>query len=516
MRIIFCATHPKACNGYSKVAYELCNRLGAREDVELFWFGFQNVDPKPRNSRPLPERIEVYDAMAKENPKKNGFGFELIEPYVRKVEPDIVIIYNDAVVCSQIMKKLDNIKDRKFKIIVYQDQVYEHMKKIFIDMLNTHADRVITFTPYWADVLVSQGVTKPVSFLRHGFNPDMHYPIPKDLARRYFRISPNEFVILNLNRNQPRKRWDIVIKSFAEFVSRFKGEPFKLLVGTSVNGSWNLIELYERELKKRGVSLEDGMKHLMLIDSPQKLSDEDVNILMNCADIGISAADGEGFGLCNFEQGGIGIPQVVPRLGGFIDFFDDNSVYFCDPVLHYYVDTSRDGVGGEAQLIDYSDLTKGIEFYYNSSSKRKEHGRAIRNRLLKDYKWDDIEQSLYETCQRTLGITVTIKEEPDLENQVVQDMISEDVDADADAHDQDADADADAHDQDDLVSHTIEDEDGDEDTKSKDTKVIEITESKDYDNFMCKLQEIQTQLNQLSGVVKTLSDIAPLHSLSSS
>jgi hypothetical protein len=32
----------------------------------------------------------------------------------------------------------------------------------------------------------------------------------------------------------------------------------------------------------------------------------------------------EGFGLCNFEHAALGIPQVVPRIGGFLDFFDDS------------------------------------------------------------------------------------------------------------------------------------------------------------------------------------------------
>lgn len=35
----------------------------------------------------------------------------------------------------------------------------------------------------------------------------------------------------------------------------------------------------------------------------QRMSDFDVNVLYNVADVGINSADGEGFGLCNFEQG---------------------------------------------------------------------------------------------------------------------------------------------------------------------------------------------------------------------
>ena len=402
MKIVFCATHPKASNGYSKVAYELCKRLGAMDDVQLHWFGFQNIDQQSRNVRPLPEGVEVYDAMANENPRKNGFGFELIESYVRNTDPDVVIVYNDAVVCSQIMKKLEQIKDQRFKIVIYQDLVYEHLKRGFVDILNASASRVLAFTPYWQGVLEDHGVTRPLSYIQHGFNPGLHYPVPKELARRYFRLSPSDFIILNLNRNQPRKRWDVVVKAFAEFVSRHRGEAFKLLVGTAVNGSWNLVELYERELKKRGITIDEGMKHMIFIDTPQKLSDEDINVLMNCADIGISAADGEGFGLCNFEHAGIGRPQVIPNIGGFKDFFDSGNSVLCDPILNYYVDAGRDGVGGEAQMIDYQDLTEGMEFYYNNPSALKEHGERARRSILKKYRWDDIAAKLRDECDRVL------------------------------------------------------------------------------------------------------------------
>jgi hypothetical protein len=43
--------------------------------------------------------------------------------------------------------------------------------------------------------------------------------------------------------------------------------------------------------------------------------DEDINMFYNVADVGVNSADGEGWGLCNFEQMGVGVPQVVPRGG---------------------------------------------------------------------------------------------------------------------------------------------------------------------------------------------------------
>lgn len=414
MRVVFFATHPGAHNGYSLIAYELIRRISKRPDVSLYWYGFQNVTKdKTRNNRPLPDVEEVYDAMANEDPKANGFGMKQIPDYVKKVKPDLVIIYNDFVVVDQVIKQLQ-IPGLSFKIMVYQDLVYEHIKPRFVELINEKVDSVLAFTPLWAEEMKKHGINKPIEVLRHGFNPEVKFPIDKKIARKYFGLGDEDFIILNINRNQPRKRWDIVMKAFAEFVSRHRGEKFKLFIGTAVTGAWNLMEIYKRELAKRDISFEEGQKHIIIIDTPQKLSDEEINILLSCGDIGISAADGEGFGLCNFEHAGIGRPQVVSKVGGFKDFFDDDRAVLCDPVLNYYVDASRDGVGGEAQLIDYSDLTEGMELYYANPEMREKHGQRARRYILDNYSWADIASTLYDACCKTVGVDNTVVQVADV------------------------------------------------------------------------------------------------------
>jgi glycosyltransferase involved in cell wall biosynthesis len=409
-RVLFFGTHPNCFNGYCLITYNLAKELAKRKDIELSIYGFQNfyAHGEHMKERELPPNVYIYDAFANENPKQMGFGFDQVTDFVTINKPDVCIVYNDMVVVSNVLNKLKEVKNKNFKIIVYIDQVYLYQKQEYVAKLNEEADYVLCFTPYWESIARDIGITKPTGYLQHGFDKMVNYPVPKELARQHFGLKKEDFIILNLNRNQPRKRWDICLQAFAEVVSRHIEEPIKLLIATSLNGAWNLMEVYERELKKRGLTLEDGRKHIILIDNPQQLTDEDINILYNVADIGINTCDGEGFGLCNFQQAAIGIPQIVPYIGGFKDFFDKEKACIIEPKYTLYIETSRDGVGGESELCDWRDFAESLDYLYCNPEECKNIGTNARKHILENYKWSDLADKCYKIIKEVHGV----KEEP--------------------------------------------------------------------------------------------------------
>ena len=404
-RVLFMGTHPYSTNGYSYVTIELTRQMALRPDIKLSVYGFQNVgmvSEEHKNNRQWPENVYVYDACANEVPRQLGFGFEQVTEFVTLNKPDVVVIYNDMVVVSNILNKLKAVPDKKFKIIVYIDQVYLYQKKDHIKRLNEEVDLVVAFTPYWEDLVKKQGLTVPTDYLCHGFNKMLHYPVPQKLARQYYGLNENDFIITNLNRNQPRKRWDICLQAFAEVVSRHPDDPIKLLIATAPQGAWNFLEVYERELGKRDVSLADGMKHIILIDRPQQLSDDEINILYNVADVGINTADGEGWGLTSSQQSGIGIPQIVSNVGGHKEFLSKDCALLIDPKYTLYIDASRDGVGGEAEVCDWMDFADAIDTYYADEELRKRHGKNARQKMLDNYSWEKVGQHFYDIIRKVI------------------------------------------------------------------------------------------------------------------
>lgn len=401
MKVCFCATHYTQFNGYAKVAYELIRRLGTNSDFEITYYGFQNFHAaSAKHSRVLPETVVVHDATEAETPKEKGFGLRNMASFFSENEFDIVVVYNDMIIVNAVIEQVRKSSSNP-KIVAYLDQVYPFQKPGFVQNLNEHCDAVLAFNPYWVEVIRKQGVTRPIiSYLRHAVDPQTYFPIPKDISRKYFGLNQDDFIVLNLNRNQPRKRWDICLQAFAEAVSRVRimgGErTLKLLVATSLTGAWNLLEIFERELNKRGISLEEGKQHLIVIDAPQRLPDCDINVLMNCADVAINTCDGEGFGLCQFESASIGVPQIVPELPAFMDYLKDGFSLMVNPTMSYYVDSSRDGVGGEGHLCLPEHFADSIVFYYNSPNVAAEHGLRAREAIASnpEYRWDKAAERL--------------------------------------------------------------------------------------------------------------------------
>jgi glycosyltransferase involved in cell wall biosynthesis len=399
-KVLLCGTIPSQNNGYSKVVYELSKKLAEYKDIDLHIFGFQNFnsDPTHEQERKLPDNITIYDAYANEEPKKTGFGDELIVDYIKSVNPHIVIVYNDLVVLYRLIRKMQEIPEaeRTFKIVPYIDLVYKSEKNALIKFLQDSCDGGIMFTEYWKEIIKGQGFTKPLHVVEHGFDKMNFFPIDKEVARNYFNLDQKDFIILNLNRQNPRKRWDTCFQAFVKFISTHPNDPIKLLVGTAIQGSWDLIDLFVSECRKYGLDPEVAKKHLIIMNNPQKLSDKDVNILYNCADVGINSSDGEGFGLCSYEHAAMGVPQILANVGGIKDCFTLENSFLVEPKWSFYVDSSRDIVGGEAEVCDYNDFTQMFEQAYSNRGILQKFGQKARKIILEKYKWEEKAKKFYD------------------------------------------------------------------------------------------------------------------------
>ena len=141
-RIMLCGTYPiGTSNGYSKVVYYICKYLQKYNDIELTVYGFQNVNnTNGANIRNDLDNVILYDVLANENPKRNGFGEKEIGSYIKKNPQDIIIIFNDSIITTALVATL--VKEcwdekKNFKLISYMDQVYKYQKKEYIQILNT-------------------------------------------------------------------------------------------------------------------------------------------------------------------------------------------------------------------------------------------------------------------------------------------------------------------------------------------------------------------------------------------
>ena len=392
-----------------------------KKDIDLTIYGFQNfgatIGAAIRND--IPSRVKLHDAFATENPKRNGFGEKEIGNFLKENPQDVIIIFNDAIITSALTQTILNecgIDKNKFKLISYMDQVYPYQKKNYIEVLNRYFDAIIAFTPYWEGIARKLGIKDniPIYYFPHGFDYKLYHPIPMNIARIYFKFPDDAFLVLNLNRNQPRKRWDTTIIAWAEFVekhyqanvskvlkkqdykiNKFTTRPIRLVVGTAMDGYWNLMDVFENEIKFREVPWEYAKDTVIAVPAPQQLSDRDINILYNSCDIGLNSADGEGFGLCGFEGLALGRPQVSANVGGIKEFMNNNISTLIEPSFKIYLDNKSNGIGGAAELTDPHLYAEAFWKYFSNPELVEKHGKKGRQHILTNYRWESVVDYCY-------------------------------------------------------------------------------------------------------------------------
>jgi glycosyltransferase involved in cell wall biosynthesis len=229
-----------------------------------------------------------------------------------------------------------------------------------------------------------------MDIMLHGFDPKQFFTIPKDVVRKQLGIPNEAFVILNLNRNQPRKRYDLLIMAFVELICKYPTKPLFLMCicDKGEKGGWWLFEIFARELKLRGVPVDMFGNRLMLSSQDMMFRDEDINMFYNVADVGVNSCEGEGWGLCTFEQMGVGIPQVVPDLGGYKEYCNSKNSMLVKPQYNYYLPSVHSPVGGEAHVCNPHDVCLAMEEYLNNDDKRKSHGIKAKDDILR-YTWSN-------------------------------------------------------------------------------------------------------------------------------
>jgi glycosyltransferase involved in cell wall biosynthesis len=398
LRFMLVSTHLQQFTGYSRVSHNLLKQLSKIPEISLSHYGFQKIPQDITNYRPYPPNVDVIDAAQTEKPpgSQQGFGFSGLPDAIRKKKPHVVMIYNDM---SVIAKFLEEIRKsglpRNFKIWLYVDQVYNCQLQGFIDIINRDADRVFAFTSYWKKCLKDQGVNRPVDIITHGFDKQLYFTVPRDMIRKQMGLPTDAFIMMCLNRNQPRKRYDILIMAFVELIVKNPQKPLFLLCvcDKGEKGGWWIFELFQRELKLRNVPVEMFSNRLLLSSQEMTFRDEEINLFYNVSDLGISTSDGEGWGLCNFEHMGVGVPQVVPDIGGFKEFCSPSDTVLVKPKNRYYLPSAYSVVGGEAEACDPHDVCTAIEEYIFDSAKREAFGKAAKEKVL-SYTWERAVETL--------------------------------------------------------------------------------------------------------------------------
>jgi parallel beta-helix repeat protein len=134
------------------------------------------------------------------------------------------------------------------------------------------------------------------------------------------------FIVLNANRNMPRKRIDLTMQGFALF-AKDKPANVKLYLHMATEDTgWNVLILAKR------YEIFDRLIMTQADNTRPAFSDEQLNLLYNACDVGITTVTGEAWGMVSFEHAATRAAQIVPRHTSLADLWA-GAAEFIDPVM---------------------------------------------------------------------------------------------------------------------------------------------------------------------------------------
>lgn len=207
---------------------------------------------------------------------------------------------------------------------------------------------------------MAQGVQpKLLGVVPHGIDEGKFYPMDRNEARRALRIPEDKFIVLNANRNQPRKQIDLTIKAFAEFAFD-KPNTLLYLHMSEKDLGWDIRAIFDAEMRRRNI--EPNNRLVMTtsnIDYTNAPSDELLNKIYNACDVGINTANGEGWGLVPFEHASCRKPLVLPNHTSFSEIWRSSALLADIAAWVYDKDLSV-----ERGIVDIKDMAAMLTKLY--------------------------------------------------------------------------------------------------------------------------------------------------------
>jgi len=308
-------------SGYARVAHSLLEHLVTGGGLEILHFGVNYRGHALDRPWPiLPNRLPG-----------DVFGRRQLPEILATFRPDVVFLCHDPEFWALHQAAVRTAPSRPravFYCPVEGTGMVTHHAVALADV-----DRLVAYTQFGAAELISVGAAPrgPVAIIPHGVDPRRFAALtggsPRAAARsRLFPGRPelrDAFLVLNANRNCPRKRLDLTLEGFARFA---RGKPDVWLclhaglrdVGIDILAAADRLGIRERLLTRCG-------------PDPPAVPDDELNMVFNACDVGVNTAEGEGWGLVAFEHACAGAAQVVPDHGACAELWSESGVLFPAP-----------------------------------------------------------------------------------------------------------------------------------------------------------------------------------------
>ena len=395
--------------GFGAVSKGLLRELSKDPEYQILQFGINYRDlqdfDEPWNI--VPAGYTRFDG--KRLWSDDAYGFTRISHFLRKFDPDIVFINNDYPVAVNYMVDVDGsptplAQHRSLKILyapIDSEPVppeYAEIAKMF--------DLNIAYT-HWQRAMMAEHdpLFQLMPVLYHGYNPDVYFPMDKkeakaklvdiiagklsDGARPFIeqRIL-DTFLVYYLGTNQFRKDIPCLFRAFAKLHEEYPDTallPQTEMAPMGYNG-WNLKNLQHLT----------GVKNAIMMGTADVFNEEEMNIIMNAADVLAYPTRGEGFGLPSFEAMAVKTPVVVTGYAASHELHKNGRGYFIEmlDVIPKDIEASS-----YLALPDHRSLYKWLKHVHNDPQDATEKAETA-YKWVQAYTWPNQAKQLKEIFSR--------------------------------------------------------------------------------------------------------------------
>ncbi|HSS19736.1 MAG TPA: glycosyltransferase [Pyrinomonadaceae bacterium] len=343
------------------------------------------------------------------NKGKNVYGFDQIESLVPQIDPAIIFLLYDIPFHSPYMERVERAyakASRKLPSVVMYAPV--ESGPIAPELLQklSGVSRYVLYTKYGRQetetTLALVHETQPdfhfpkLDVIAHGVETQKFYPLAGDLAeastvqerrrqaRRAMGFNDAEhlesFIVLNANKNMPRKRIDLTLQGFALF-ARDKPKNVKLYLHMATEDTgWNVLILAKR------YGIFDRLIMSQADNTRPRLTDDKLNLLYNACDVGLTTTTGEGWGLVSFEHAATRAAQVMPRHTSLAELWQ-GAAEFVEPKTKM----TWPGNLTEGHIVAAEDVAASLERLYSDVDYREAMAAAAYgNATRPEYDWKKI------------------------------------------------------------------------------------------------------------------------------
>lgn len=282
-------------SGFARATHEILDTLRYTWDVTVLGMNYGG-DPHTYS-------YPIYAAF----PGGDGGGIGRLAWMCDAVKPDLIVLQNDGWNLQPYLRQLKLSEDHADIPVV---------AVVAVDGQNFDANwlKGISLAIFWTEFALKEarfaGYEGPAVVIPLGVDAVFFSPMDKAEARKLRGLPDtlkDAFIVGNVNRNQPRKRWDLTIKYFAEWTRQYAPKDAFLFLHAAPTG--------DKACHPRNLAKHYGILDHLIMSEPQVFygnSEEEMRQTYNCFDVQVSTTQGEGFGLTTFEGMACGVPQIVP------------------------------------------------------------------------------------------------------------------------------------------------------------------------------------------------------------